>query len=148
MLRISVLFFSLLFLAACSTTKLPTSDQLSQMEYREVRGLFDVSESQEKPDKMPMYPKGNNGLITDIQNQVEYPQKAKEDDQEGIVIVSFTITDKGELKKPEIDRGVLKIINGGGLGCKETIKPLVSRRGNRWAGGSQLQVFVTFRKPV
>src|SRR6056297_2361883 len=123
MLRISVLFFSLLFLAACSTTKLPTSDQLSQMEYREVRGLFDVSESQEKPDKMPMYPKGNNGLITDIQNQVEYPQKAKEDDQEGIVIVSFTITDKGELKKPEIDRGVSELLNEAALDVMKTLKP-------------------------
>jgi protein TonB len=148
MLRISAFFFSLLFLAACGSTKLPTSEQLSQMDYREVRGLFDVSESQEKPDKMPLYPKGNNGLITDIQSQVTYPQEAKENNEEGIVIVAFTITDKGELKKPKIDRGVSPALDQAALDVMETLKPWYPAEVNGEPSEVRLKVLVTFNKPV
>ena len=148
MLRISVLFFAFLFFAACSSTKLPTSEQLSQMEYREVRGLFDVSEPQEKPDKMPMYPKGNNGLITDIQSQVNYPEAAQKEGLEGIVIVAFTITDRGELKNPKIDRGVAELLDDAALDVMKNLQAWYPAEMDGEPTAVTLKVLVTFRKPI
>ena len=148
MVRISVFFFSFLFLAACSSIKPPTAEQLTQMDYREVRGLFDVSEPQEKPDKMPMYPKGNNGLITDIQSNVKYPQAAKDEGLEGIVIVSFTITEKGAIKNIGIDRSVAKSLDEAAIDVMKTLKPWYPAEVNGEPTDINLKVLVTFRKPV
>lgn len=148
MVRISVFFFSLLFLAACSSTKPPTAEQLTQMDYREVRGLFDVSEPQEKPDKMPMYPKGNNGLITDIQSNVNYPQAAQDEGLEGVVIVSFTITDKGAIKNIGIDRSVAESLDEAAIDVMKTLKPWYPAEVNGEPTDINLKVLVTFRKPL
>jgi len=148
MLRISGFFFALLFLVACSSTKVPTAEQLSEMDYREVRGLFDVSEPQEKPDKMPLYPKGNNGLISDIQSQVVYPAKAQEEGKEGVVIVSFTITDKGALKNIAIDRGVAEALDEAAMDVMKTLKPWYPAETNGEPTEVNLKVLVTFRKPI
>lgn len=148
MLRISVFFFALLFVAACSSTKVPTSEQLTEMDYREVRGLFDVSETQEKPDKMPMYPKGNNGLISDIQSNVIYPQEAQDKDLEGIVIVSFTITDKGAIKNIGIDRSLGEPLDEAAMDVMEKLKPWYPAEMNGEPTDVNLKVLVTFRKLV
>jgi len=148
MVRISVFFFSFLFLASCSSIKPPTAEQLTQMDYREVRGLFDVSEPQEKPDKMPMYPKGNNGLITDIQSNVNYPQAAKDEGLEGVVIVSFTITEKGAIKNIGIDRSVAESLDEAAIDVMKTLKPWYPAEVNGEPTDINLKVLVTFRKPV
>ena len=148
MFRLSVFVLLLTFLSACSSTKVPTSDQLSEMDYREVKGLFDVSEPQEKPDKMPMYPKGNNGLITDIQTNVKYPKEAKEDGVEGIVIVSFRITEKGAIKNIEIDKGVDERLDNAALDVMETLRPWYPAEVEGKPAEIDLKVIVTFRKPI
>jgi len=118
------------------------------MDYREVRGLFDVSEPQEKPDKMPMYPKGNNGLITDIQSNVNYPQAAKDEGLEGVVIVSFTITEKGAIKNIGIDRSVAESLDEAAIDVMKTLKPWYPAEVNGEPTDINLKVLVTFRKPV
>lgn len=148
MLRISVFFFALLFFAACSSTKPPTAEQLTEMDYREVRGLFDVSETQEKPDKMPMYPKGNNGLITDIQSNVVYPQEAQNKGLEGIVIVSFTITDKGAIKNVGIDRSLGEPLDQAAMDVMKKLKPWYPAEMNGEPTDVNLKVLVTFRKLI
>jgi TonB family protein len=118
------------------------------MDYREVKGLFDVSEPQEKPDKMPMYPKGNNGLITDIQSNVKYPKEAKEDGVEGIVIVSFRITENGAIKNIEIDKGADERLDNAALDVMETLRPWYPAEVDGKPTEIDLKVIVTFRKPI
>ncbi len=118
------------------------------MDYREVRGLFDVSEPQEKPDKMPMYPKGNNGLITDIQSNVNYPQAAQDEGLEGVVIVSFTITNKGAIKNIGIDRSVAESLDEAAIDVMKTLKPWYPAEVNGEPTDINLKVLVTFRKPL
>jgi|GEM_PF-867896 len=147
--------FSLLFVAlaftlftACSSHKMPTNEQVETLEYREVRGLFDVSEPQEKPDKMPMYPKGNNGLIKDIQGNVVYPETALEEGREGVVIVSFRVSDKGEVQKVGIDKGVSEDLNTAAKNVMETLHPFYPAETNGEPTAVDLKVLVTFNKPI
>jgi len=148
MFRLSVFALLLTFLFACSSTKVPTSDQLTEMNYRVVKGLFDVSEPQEKPDKMPMYPNGNNGLITDIQTNVKYPKEALEEGVEGIVIVSFRITEKGAMKNIQIDKGIDERLDEAALDVMETLKPWYPAEVDGKPSEVELKVIVTFRKPI
>lgn len=127
---------------------MPTNEQVEDLEYREIRGLFDVSESQEKPDKMPMYPKGNNGLIKDIQGNVVYPESALEEGREGVVIVSFRVTDKGAVKKINIDKGVSDDLDDAAEDVMKTLQPFYPAETDGKPTSVNLKVLVTFNKPV
>jgi protein TonB len=53
-----------------------------------------------KADKMPEYPGGETALSTFVENNINYPQDAIDQNTEGTVNVSFVIDEKGKVMNP------------------------------------------------
>ena len=53
-----------------------------------------------KADKMPEYPGGETALSTFVENNINYPQNAIDQNTEGTVNVSFIIDEKGKVVSP------------------------------------------------
>jgi periplasmic protein TonB len=74
-----------------------------------------------KAEQMPQYPGGEAALSKFVENNINYPQDALDQDAEGTVMVSFVIDEKGKVVQPEASGKM----TGNGLG-QEAIK-VVSR---------------------
>ena len=55
---------------------------------------------------MPEFPGGTEALLSFIKDNLEYPQKAIDEQTEGRVIVQFVIDKTGKVSSPEVIRGV------------------------------------------
>lgn len=51
----------------------------------------------ERVDTMPQFPGGNTELMKYIHSSMQYPEKAKKDGVEGLVITKFTVDEKGKI---------------------------------------------------
>jgi TonB family protein len=58
-----------------------------------------------KAETMPMYPGGQDALQTFVENTVNYPQQAVDQNAEGTVRVSFIVDEKGNVVKPSVISG-------------------------------------------
>jgi len=59
-----------------------------------------------KVETMPTYPGGEAALQTFVENHVNYPQQAVDQNAEGTVRVSFIVDEKGNVVKPSVISGV------------------------------------------
>lgn len=70
----------------------------------------DATEMQEEVftvvEHMPAFPGGDNALLAYLQNHLIYPKDAENAGIEGRVIASFVVNKKGEIRNPQITRGV------------------------------------------
>lgn len=66
----------------------------------------------ENVDEMPIPPGGMDGLIDYFVNNLKYPKKAKKENVQGVVMVTFLVDKEGNVTNPEILRGI-------GIGCDE-----------------------------
>ena len=122
-----LLLFSLmiLFLACGNSNGLLSEKVLERANYQEVRGFFDpTADAEKEPDKMPMYPNGLQGLMTDVSNEINYPEFERRNNIEGKVVVSYIIDENGRVRDIKIDEGVSQGLN------KEAIR--VTRSLKRW----------------
>ena len=62
-------------------------------------------------DEMPVFPGGNENLMTYISENLKYPQEAKEKGISGKVFVSFEICEDGKVANPKVVRGVNNMID-------------------------------------
>jgi protein TonB len=87
-----------------------------------------------------------NNLMEYVYSNLEYPEEAIKNKVEGRVVVRFVVSDKGEIKKVKILRGI-------GSGCDESVKKLMLSMNNmeqKWIPGSQdgKKVNVFYTMPV
>ena len=55
-----------------------------------------------RPEKMPEYPGGESAISLYVQNNLDYPQQALNDNKEGTITVSFIVDEKGNVTDPKI----------------------------------------------
>jgi TonB family protein len=55
-----------------------------------------------KAQIMPQFPGGQNALATYVNNHVEYPQQALDNNTTGTVMVSFVVDEKGKVKDAHV----------------------------------------------
>lgn len=142
---ILLLALSSLFIFGCSSSLKLSQEDLETKNYQEVYGLLDVSEEQEKPDQMPQYPRGNGGLIEDIQEKQVYPEDAKKEDIEGNVIVSFTVAKNGELKNIDVDKSAHPSLDKDAVRIMENLQPWYPAFTDGKAVPIRLKTLVTYR---
>lgn len=80
-------------------------------------------------EEMPKYPGGDEALFRLISENLQYPEKAKEADIQGRVVVSFVIEKTGSVTE-------IKVVQGIGGGCDEEAVRLASLMKD-WAPGHQ-----------
>jgi TonB family protein len=69
--------------------------------------------------KLPTYPGGKKAFGTYIQDNLRYPEEALKNNIEGDVLISYEVTDNGEVLNPVVKHGI-------GHGCDEEALRLVS----------------------
>ena len=136
-----------LVLSACSTQKALTSEDIQNQNYQEVYGMLDVSEIEQKPEKLPMYPNGNVGVVNDIQKNVVYPASAKEAGIEGNVLVSFLVTKSGKVKDIEVEKSVNADLDKAAIEVVEGLKPFTPAIIDGQKAEVKLKSLITFRMP-
>lgn len=76
--------------------------QIEKANYLEVHGFSDFENDTLKPDKFPMYPNGQDGLIKDVSKSIKYPAAARKEGIQGKVILAFIVEKNGTIEKTEI----------------------------------------------
>ena len=75
--------------------------------------------STEKPDILPQYPSGFEGLMLFLSHNLNYPKKALDENVEGTVYVQFVVAKDGWIKdakvvrsvSPEIDEEAMRVVS-------------------------------------
>lgn len=90
---------------------------------QEVKEEVQEAEAEEVPfvvvEEMPVYPGGQNALLTYIAEHTNYPEVAKENNIQGKVIVRFCVTAKGGVSQvsilkgvdPELDKEAIRVVS-------------------------------------
>lgn len=93
-------------------------------------------------EEMPEFPGGSEELLRYLSKNIKYPQIARENRIEGLVVVQFVIDEKGKINEPTIIRSI-------GGGCDEEAVRII-RGMPRWKPGIQrgIPVKVRYNVPV
>lgn len=63
------------------------------------------------PDKMPEFPGGNNGLTEWLSKNTKYPKEAKDNNEQGRVVVSFVVDKDGKATDAKVVRSISPTID-------------------------------------
>ena len=136
-------------LGACSSN---TSDKTSLSEQSVSENKTATPVAIEVPDTlgktydavevMPEFPGGTEALLSFIKDNLEYPQKAIDEQTEGRVIIRFVVNSNGEISDPTILKGINKNLDQAAI---DVINKLP-----RWKPGQQdgQPVSVRFTLPI
>jgi periplasmic protein TonB len=93
-------------------------------------------------ESMPSFPGGEAAMFKFINDNLKYPEEAKENKIEGKVFVSFIVDTDGSIQDVKVKRGIVS-------GCNEEAIRLVSSM-PKWVPGKQngKAVRVSFNLPV
>lgn len=80
-------------------------------------------------DPEPQFVGGKPELQRYLDANLKYPKKAKDANKEGVVYISFTVTETGKIENPKVVRSI-------GLGCDEEALRLVEEMPN-WTPGKE-----------
>jgi periplasmic protein TonB len=69
----------------------------------------------ELSDPVPVFPGGQEALVAYLVKNIVYPQKAKENGIQGVVLVSFTVTKTGKVADVKVKRGVDDLLDAEAL---------------------------------
>lgn len=90
-------------------------------------------EKKEEPftfvEEMPMFPEGNDALMSFIIENIQYPEIAKRASVEGRVLVQFVVEKSGQITE-------VKVVKGIGAGCDEEAVRVTKLMG-KWKPGKQ-----------
>jgi len=78
---------------------------LAKADVDNVKIVKDKDGVYNKVEKMPVYPGGQEALQTFVENNINYPQQAVDQDAEGTVRVTFIVDEKGNVVKPSVVTG-------------------------------------------
>jgi len=78
---------------------------LAKADVDNVKVVRDKDGVYNKVETMPVYPGGQEALQTFVENNINYPQQAVDQDAEGTVRVSFIVDEKGNVVKPSVITG-------------------------------------------
>ena len=71
-------------------------------------------------EEMPEFEGGNDGLMQYVARNIVYPQLAKEAGVQGIVYVSFVVSETGKIESSKVLKGI-------GLGCDEEVLRVINK---------------------
>ncbi|MGB3079614.1 MAG: TonB family protein [Saprospiraceae bacterium] len=93
-------------------------------------------------EEMPSFPDGTQAMYNYICQNIKYPDKAREDEISGQVIVQFVVSKEGDIQNAKVIRGI-------GGGCDEEALRVVNSM-PRWTPGKHLGMFVpvSFTLPI
>lgn len=93
-------------------------------------------------EQQPEFPGGMESLMKYLQNNIKYPQIAKENGVSGKVYVNFVVDDKGNITKIKVIRGVDPSLDGEAVRVVEGMP--------RWKPGKQRgkAVYVSYNLPI
>lgn len=100
---VSVIFIPLLFvivLGGCGSQ----SQFVASQNFMEVRDNVVLTEADTVPDVWPQYPNGWNGFMEDVMRNLTYPEQLRRRGIEGLVLVTFTISEQGRIEEFEVLR--------------------------------------------
>jgi len=100
-----IILMSLLLLGACSENEKPVIDNSEKP--------FDFVE------QMPGFPNGSTAMAKFIQENLKYPEMARNSRREGTVVIQFVVRETGKIANIKVARGI-------GLGCDEEAVRVVS----------------------
>ena len=94
------------------------------------------------PDKMPEFPGGNNGLAEWLSKNTKYPKEAKDNNEQGRVVVSFVVDKDGKATDAKVVRSISPTIDKEAMRLIEVMP--------RWTPGKKdgLPVAVRFTLPM
>ncbi len=90
---------------------------------------------------MPQYPGGSRALRRFIDENLKYPAAALENNIEGVVYLSYTVADDGQVED-------IKVMKGPGYGCEEEAVRVVSLLRYEPAHNRGLRVRTTLRTRI
>jgi protein TonB len=71
-------------------------------------------------EEMPEFEGGNAGLMRYVANSIVYPEIAKEVGAQGVVYVSFVVSETGKVESAKVLKGI-------GLGCDEEVLRVINK---------------------
>ncbi len=74
-------------------------------------------------EKSPAYPGGYHGLQKDIEENLVYPEDAKKNGIQGIVVVSIVVDKEGQITKPKILLSRAHVLDSAALEVIPHLKP-------------------------
>ena len=93
-------------------------------------------------EEMPMYPGGDVELMRFLQENVVYPERAKENNIQGRVFLQFVVTPKGTIGEVRVLRGVDPLLDAAAM---EAVRKLPAFRPGRQGG---VAVPVWYQVPI
>ena len=150
-LLILPLFLAIVTANQCCTDQQPLQSEIEKVfpkpsEVQTKDSSTTASETSETPlevaEIMPEFPGGTEALLSFIKDNVEYPQKAIDEQTEGRVIIRFVVNSNGEISDPTILKGINKNLDQAAI---DVINKLP-----RWKPGQQdgQPVSVRFTLPI
>jgi tonB family C-terminal domain len=116
-LLILPLFLAIVTANQCCTDQQPLQSEIEKVfpkpsEVQTKDSSTTASETSETPlevaEIMPEFPGGTEALLSFIKDNLEYPQKAIDEQTEGRVIIRFVVNSNGEISDPTILKGINK----------------------------------------
>jgi TonB family protein len=148
-LLILPLFLAIVTANQCCTDQQPLQSEIEKVfpKPSEVQTKdSSTTETSETPlevaEIMPEFPGGTEALLSFIKDNLEYPQKAIDEQTEGRVIIRFVVNSNGEISDPTILKGINKNLDQAAI---DVINKLP-----RWKPGQQdgQPVSVRFTLPI
>jgi len=150
-LLILPLFLAIVTANQCCTDQQPLQSEIEKVfpkpsEVQTKDSSTTASETSETPlevaEIMPEFPGGTEALLSFIKDNLEYPQKAIDEQTEGRVIIRFVVNSNGEISDPTILKGINKNLDQAAI---DVINKLP-----RWKPGQQdgHPVSVQFTLPI
>jgi TonB family protein len=106
-LAFTALALTIVFSVATAFAGNPIDKSLKQLTQLESNADTVVTAA----DKMPVYKGGNEALISFMSKNVVYPEAAKKDSIQGVVIMSFVVGKDGNVRQLTVKKGVHPLID-------------------------------------
>ena len=91
-------------------------DSISCIDYSDIDVYMKV-------EKMPAYPGGMRELMKDIDENLVYPEEAKKNGIQGVVVVLFVVDKKGSIVAPRIFQSKFPVLNSAAIDVLFHLKP-------------------------
>ena len=84
------------------TATLSAQNNKSEQEQLPVKAEERSPEVSTIPEQMPVFPGGESALLAYVAQHLEYPEQAKKDRVEGVVLLRFVVLENGHVGKVQI----------------------------------------------
>lgn len=101
----------ILFLFVMLTAYKGFSQEVEESKYQEINPYGENTGGFRLVEKWPMYPNGIEGINQDLANNLIYPEKAKIENIEGKVIVSFVVQIDGSIGEIKVVESAHTLLN-------------------------------------